>query len=249
MFTSKKFISSLFKNSNNRRISSFNSIYKTSSLFKTQKFNYSLLKDSQFLDEDQVSIQETAYTFAKNELLPNSHQWDLEQHFPVETFRKAAELGLSAIYTSEEVGGSGLGRLDASLIFEGLATGDVAFSAYLSIHNMCLFMVDSFANEEQKKLWIPDWLTMERLTSYCLTEPNSGSDAGAMKTTAVEKGDDFIINGTKCFISGAGVSEDYLLMCKTGEKEVSCIKVDKSCKGLSFGAKEKKVSFKLFVIF
>lgn len=151
-------------------------------------------------------------------------------------------MGFASIYAKEDYGGSGLGRLEASLIFEGLATGDVGFSSYLSIHNMCLWMIDEFGNDEQRKLWIPSLCTMDRFASYCLTEPDSGSDAAAMKTTAVEKGDDFIINGTKAFISGGSVSDDYVVMCKTGDKEISCIKIEKGTKGLSFGAQEKKVN-------
>lgn len=176
-------------------------------------------------------------------MFPNSHEWDLKGHFPVDVFKKCAELGFSAIYTSEKNGGSGLGRLDASLIFEALATGDVPFSAYLSIHNMCTWMIDEFANEDQKKQWLPEMISMNRFSSYCLTEPNSGSDAASLQTTAVEKGDDYVLNGTKCFISAGGSGHDYLVMCKTGDKEISCIKVEKGCKGLSFGAKEKKVRY------
>lgn len=255
----------LLKRSSNNRILS-NSFINKKTLLSTQFKNYSVLKgkllvnyqypyfnnhcnynsynqDSTFLTEDQETIQDAAYQFAKNELLPNSIEWDQKSHFPKEVFQQAAELGFASIYTSEENGGAGLGRVEASLIFEALATGDVAFSAYLSIHNMCLWMINEYGNEEQKKSWMPDLISMKRFSSYCLTEPNSGSDAASLKTTAVEKGDDFIINGTKCFISGGGFSNDYLVMCKTGDKEISCIKVDTECKGLSFGAKEKKVRY------
>lgn len=197
--------------------------------------------DSEFLDEEQIAIQETAYNFAKNELLPNAHEWDLNKHFPKDVFKKVADMGFAGIYTNEEHGGSGLGRLEASLVFEGLATGDIGFSSYLSIHNMCVWMVDSFANEDQKKQWLPSLYSMDRFASYCLTEPDSGSDSASMKTTAIEKGGDFVINGTKAFISGGGSSDDYIVMCKTGEKEISCIKIEKGSKGLSFGAQEKKV--------
>lgn len=154
-------------------------------------------------------------------------------------------MGFSSVYINEESGGSGLGRLEASLIFEGLATGDVGFSAYLSIHNMCLWIIDQFGNEEQKKLWLEKLISMEFFSSYCLTEPESGSDSAGMKTTAVEKGDDFILNGSKAFISAGGHSELYLVMCKTGEKEISCIAVDKSAKGLSFGKNEKKMGWNM----
>ena len=201
---------------------------------------YSSFIDSQFLTDDQKFIQETAYTFAKNELLPFAHKWDTEKIFPKEQYLKAAEMGFSAVYISEENGGSGLGRLDASIIFEALSTGDVGFSAYLTIHNMCLWMIDQFGNDEQKKNWLPELISMDRFASYCLTEPDSGSDSQSMKTTAKENNDDFILNGTKAFISGGGVSDDYIIMCKTGEKEISCIRVPKGTKGLSFGANEKK---------
>lgn len=194
------------------------------------------------MSDDQKAIQDTVYSFAKNELLPNAHDWDMKKHFPKDVFRKCAEMGFAGIYVNDEYGGSGLGRLEASLIFEGLATGDVSFSAYLSIHNMCTWMISEFGNEQQKKDWIPGLLSMDRFSSYCLTEPNSGSDAAAMKTTAIEKGDDFILNGTKSFISAGSAGDDYIVMCKTGEKETSCIRVEKGSKGLSFGAQEKKVT-------
>lgn len=203
---------------------------------------FSSFKDDSFLTEEQKAIQDMAYSFAEKELLPNAHEWDLNHIFPEEHHREIAKLGFSSIYVSEKYGGSGLGRLEASLIFEGLATGDVTFSAYLSIHNMCCWMISEFGNEQQKTEWLPPLISMDRFISYCLTEPSSGSDSAAMKTTAVSKDDDYVLNGTKCFISGAGHSKDYLVMCKTGEKEISCIKVDTSCKGLSFGKKEKKVS-------
>ena len=207
--------------------------------------NYSVFMDSEFITDDQKSIQETAYNFANNELFPNAHEWDMKKHFPKDIFRKAAEMGFSSIYIGEESGGSGLGRVEASLIFEGLATGDVSFSAYLSIHNMCSWMIDQFGDEQQKKDWLPGLISMDRFSSYCLTEPDSGSDAAALKTTAIEKGGDFILNGTKAFISAGSAGQDYLVMCKTGEKEISCIKVDTSCKGLSFGAQEKKMGWNL----
>lgn len=224
-------------------IKKLKSLLKPFNNFGRKKFSiYSSFKDDTMLSEEQKAIQDMAYSFAEKELLPNAHEWDLNHIFPEEKYKEIAKLGFSSIYVSDKYGGSGLGRLEASLIFEGLATGDVTFSAYLSIHNMCCWMISEFANEEQKLEWLPSLINMDRFISYCLTEPSSGSDSAAMKTTAVEKDGDFIINGSKCFISGAGHSKDYLLMCKTGEKEISCIKVDTSCKGLSFGKKEKKVS-------
>jgi hypothetical protein len=205
-----------------------------------QKRSYSILIDNNFLNDDQKVIQETAFNFAKNELLPNAHSWDINKTFSKEHFRKCADMGFSSIYINENNGGSGLGRLEASIIFEALATGDVGFSAYLSIHNMCLYMIDQFGSEQQKKEWLPDLISMNRFSSYCLTEPDSGSDSKSMKTIAIDNGNEFVLNGTKAFISGGSVSDDYFVMCKTGENEISCIKVNKDSKGLSFGAQEKK---------
>ena len=145
-----------------------------------------------------------AYKFAAEELEPHAAEWDRKKHFPVEQFKAAAELGFGGIYVSEDNGGCGLGRLEATLIFEALATGDVGSSAYISIHNMVAWMIDTYGDQAQKDKFLPDLVTMERLSSYCLTEPDSGSDAQAMKTFAKEDGDDYIISGNKAFISGAG---------------------------------------------
>lgn len=210
-----------------------------------QKRSYSILIDNNFLNDDQKVIQETAFNFAKNELLPNAHSWDINKTFSKEHFRKCADMGFSSIYINENNGGSGLGRLEASIIFEALATGDVGFSAYLSIHNMCLYMIDQFGSEQQKKEWLPDLISMNRFSSYCLTEPDSGSDSKSMKTIAIDNGNEFVLNGTKAFISGGSVSDDYFVMCKTGENEISCIKVNKDSKGLSFGAQEKKMGWNM----
>lgn len=150
-------------------------------------------------------------------------------------------LNYIGIYTSETYGGSNLGRLEASLIFEGLATGCVGSSAYLSIHNMCCWMIDEFGSEEQKKSWLPKMTNLEWFSSYCLTEPGSGSDAMAMVTKAEEDGEDYIINGSKAFISGN--SDIFLVMCKTGEKEISCIAVERTSKGLSLGKNEHKMGW------
>jgi isobutyryl-CoA dehydrogenase len=159
----------------------------------------------------------------------------------MDVYKKAADLGFAGIYVDEKYGGCGLGRLEATLIFEGLSTGCVPSSAYISIHNMCAWMIDQFGNEEQKERWLPELCTFEKFTSYCLTEPDSGSDAQAMKTFAREDGDYYVLNGSKAFISGAGSTDMYLIMCKTGEKEVSCIVVEKGTPGLSFGKNEIKV--------
>lgn len=147
----------------------------------------------------------------------------------------------TGIYVNEKYGGSGLGRLEASLIFEGLATGCVGSSAYISIHNMCCWMIDTYGTEEQKIEWLPKLTTLEYNSSYCLTEPNSGSDALALKTTAKEEGDYYILNGTKAFISGK--SDLYLIMCRTGEKEISCIAVQGDTPGLSLGKNEEKMGW------
>jgi alkylation response protein AidB-like acyl-CoA dehydrogenase len=214
-------------------------------LFKyIPKKRINMYMDSSFLSEDQKTIQETAYTFAKNEFMPHAREWDENKIFPKDIYRKAAEMGFSAIYTSEKYGGAGLGRLEASLIFEGLATGCVGSSAYLSIHNMCCWMIDHFGSEEQKAKWLPRMSTMEMFGSYCLTEPNSGSDAFSMRTSAKLEGDQYVINGTKAFISGD--SDIFLVMCKTNENEVTCIAVEREGsfgKGLAFGKNEHKMGW------
>ena len=180
-------------------------------LLSTPHRSVSLLVNDLELTEEQKMIQQTAYDFAREELLPHAAEWDQQKFFPKETMRKAAELGFGAIYTSEQYGGCDLSRVEASLIFEGLASGCPTTSAYMSIHNMTSYMIDSFANDELKKEWLPQMSTLEWFSSYCLTEPNSGSDAQAMKTFAKEDGDQFIINGSKVFISGASTSDIYIV--------------------------------------
>jgi len=199
-----------------------------------------------FLSEDQNAIAEMARDFADTKIAPFALEWDENKHFPVETLREAASLGLSAIYTSEDFGGSGLSRMDAVLIFEALATGCPTISAFLSIHNMCCWMIDSFGTPEQRAAYLPDMVTMAKIASYCLTEPGAGSDAGALKTKAVREGDHYIVNGSKQFISGAGTSEVYIVMVRTGEdgpKGISTLIIDKNTPGLSFGANEKKMGW------
>ncbi|XP_025098643.1 isobutyryl-CoA dehydrogenase, mitochondrial-like isoform X2 [Pomacea canaliculata] len=179
-------------------------------------------------------------------MFPNMATWDREETFPVDTLRKAAELGFGAIYCQEKYGGTGLSRLDASIIFEALAQGCCSTTAYISIHNMCAWMIDEFGNEEQKKRWIPQLASMGCLASYCLTEPGSGSDAASLTTSARKDGDSYVLNGSKSFISGAGATDVYLVMCRTGEagpRGISCILVEKNTPGLSFGKKEKKVGW------
>jgi alkylation response protein AidB-like acyl-CoA dehydrogenase len=198
------------------------------------------------LTDDQRAIQEAARAFAEAELAPHSARWDEEKHFPVETLRKAAELGFAGIYIAEDVGGSALSRLDASIVFEALSYGDVSTAAYLTIHNMAAWMIDRFGSEDLRKHYLPRLTTMELIASYCLTEPGSGSDAAAMRTTAARDGADYVLNGGKAFISGAGVSDVYVVMARTGEggaKGVSAFVVEKGTAGLSFGANERKMGW------
>ena len=157
-------------------------------------------------------IQEMAMNFAKSNLLPFAPEWDENKYFPKDVIKQAADLGFATIYVSEENSGVGLGRLEASLIFEALSTGCVGTSAYISIHNMCAWMIDTYGNQAQKDKYLPDLSTFDKFSSYCLTEPNSGSDAIAMKSTAQDKGDYYLLNGEKAFISGAGESDIYLVM-------------------------------------
>ncbi len=198
------------------------------------------------LTDDQRAIQEAAQAFAAAELAPNSARWDEEKHFPVETLRKAAELGFAGVYIAEDVGGSALTRLDASIVFEALSYGDVSTAAYLTIHNMASWMIDRFGSEDLRRRYLPRLTTMELIASYCLTEPGSGSDAAAMRTTAKLDGDHYVLNGGKAFISGAGVSDIYVAMARTGEdgaKGVSAFVVEKGTPGLSFGGQEKKMGW------
>lgn len=198
------------------------------------------------LSEEQEAIQEMAQRFAADELAPHAAEWDEKKHFPVDVIRKSAELGLAGIYTREDVGGSGLGRLDAALIFEALSEGCTSTAAYISIHNMCSWMIDRFASEELRRKYCPKLTSMEMIASYCLTEPGSGSDAAALKTKAVRDGDHYVLNGSKAFISGAGTSDLYVVMVRTGEdgpKGISTVLVEKGTPGLSFGAQERKMGW------
>jgi alkylation response protein AidB-like acyl-CoA dehydrogenase len=198
------------------------------------------------LNEDQVAIQDAASAFAAAEFAPHSARWDRERHFPVDVMRKAAELGFAGIYVREDVGGSALGRLDAALIFEALSYGDVATSAFLSIHNMATWMVDRYGSDELRRRLVPKMTSMALIGSYCLTEPGSGSDAAALTTTARLDGDHYVLNGSKAFISGAGVSDVYVVMVRTGQagpKGISTVVVEKATPGLSFGASEHKMGW------
>ena len=198
------------------------------------------------LTEDQIAIRDMAQDFAAETLAPHAARWDEEKHFPVEEMRAAAALGMGGIYIRDDVGGSGLTRLDAALIFEALSTGCPTVAAYISIHNMCAWMIDRYGDDEQRQRFLPKLCTMEHLASYCLTEPVAGSDAAALKTRAVLDGDHYVLDGQKQFISGAGVSDVYVVMARTGEAGpggISTIVVEKDTPGLSFGANEKKMGW------
>ena len=198
------------------------------------------------LTEEQQAFQDVARQFAADELAPFAADWDRDAFFPVETMRKAAALGFAGIYVREDVGGSALTRLDAALIFEALSEGCTSTAAFLSIHNMASWMIDRFGNEEQRQKWLPRLTPMELIASYCLTEPSSGSDAASLKTKAVKDGGHYVLNGSKAFISGAGTSDIYVCMVRTGEvgpKGVSCLVVEKGTPGLSFGAPERKMGW------
>lgn len=198
------------------------------------------------LNEQQIMIRNMAGQFAKQQLAPNAAKWDAEKIFPVNVLRQAAELGFAGIYVGEEFGGSGLSRLEAALIFEQLSRGCVATAAFLSIHNMASWMIDTYGDQQQRAKFLPDLMSMKTIASYCLTEPGSGSDAASLSTKAVRDGDDYVLNGTKAFISGAGVSHLYLIMARTGEagpKSISTFIVPKDTIGLSFGANEHKMGW------
>lgn len=196
--------------------------------------------------EEQRAIQTMAHDFATQELAPYAAEWDEAGFFPIATLRKAAALGMAGIYIREDVGGNQLSRLDGTLIFEELATGCVSTAAYLSIHNMVASIIDTYGNDTQRKRWLPALTQMTSFASYCLTEPNSGSDAGSLKTSAVRDKEHYILNGSKAFISGGSVSDVYLCMVRTGDaspKGISCFVVEKGTPGLSFGKKEDKLGW------
>lgn len=198
------------------------------------------------LTEEQRAMQDAARRFASEKLAPNAAEWDAREHFPVDVLRAAAGLGFASIYVKADVGGSEMSRLDAALIFEELSAGCTSTAAFISIHNMASWMIDRFGADEQRHRFLPKLTTMEKIASYCLTEPGSGSDAAALKTRAVREGDQYVLNGSKAFISGAGVSDIYVCMVRTGEegpKGISCLVVEKDSPGLSFGKKERKMGW------
>jgi alkylation response protein AidB-like acyl-CoA dehydrogenase len=198
------------------------------------------------LTDDQLAIQDMARKFTADAITPHAGEWDEKQHFPKDVIKQAAGLGFASIYVSEESGGIGLGRLEAALIMEAMAYGCAATSSFISIHNMASWMIDSFGDDAIKARYLPQLVTMDLMASYCLTEPGSGSDAAALKTTARLEGDHYIVNGTKQFISGAGVNDIYVTMVRTGgpgPKGISCLVIEKDMDGVSFGAKERKLGW------
>jgi alkylation response protein AidB-like acyl-CoA dehydrogenase len=199
------------------------------------------------LSEDQLAIQEMARRFTADAITPHAAEWDEKHHFPRDVVKAAAALGFGAIYVSEESGGIGLGRLESALIMEAMAYGCPSTSAFISIHNMASWMIDSFGSAELKAKYLPDMIACDRLGSYCLTEPGSGSDAAALKTKAVRDGDHYVVSGSKAFISGGGVNEIYVTMVRTGEdgpRGISCLVIEKDMPGVSFGANEKKLGWR-----
>ena len=198
------------------------------------------------LPEATRDLRETALAFARDKLAPHAQEWDETKHFPIEVMREAASLGMAALYVREESGGAGLSRLDAAVVFEALATGCPTTSAFLSIHNMVAWMIDRYGTDGQRARWLPQLVTMEKVASYCLTEPGAGSDAAALATRAARDNQGYVLNGVKQFISGAGASDLYLTMVRTGgpgANGVSALLVPKDTPGLSFGANEKKMGW------
>ena len=198
------------------------------------------------LNDDQLAIQEMAQRFTADNITPFAAEWDEKAHFPRDVVQQSGELGFGAIYVSEESGGIALGRLEAALIMEAMAYGCPATSAYISIHNMASWMIDSFGSAQVKQKYLPDLVTMEKIASYALTEPGSGSDAAGLKTTAKLDGDNYVLNGTKQFISGSGFNDVYVVMVRTSDhksKGITCLVVDKDTPGLSFGKPEKKLGW------
>src|ERR1700691_1603287 len=198
------------------------------------------------LNEDQIAVRDMARDFAAEKIAPHAVRWDEEKHFPVDVMREAAKLGIGGVYISDDVGGSGLTRFDAALIFEALAQGCPTVSAFTAIHNMACWMIDAFGDDTQRHKWLPKLCTMELLASYCLTEPGSGSDAAALTTRAVRDGDHYVLNGQKQFISGAGAGDLYVVMVRTGGEGpagISTLVVPGDTPGISLGANERKMGW------
>ena len=198
------------------------------------------------LTEDQLAIQEMAQKFTADAITPFAAEWDEKHIFPRDTIKQAADLGFGGIYVSEESGGIGLGRLESALNMEAMAYGCPSTSAFISIHNMASWMIDTFGSRAVKDKYLPDLIPMEKISSYCLTEAGAGSDAASLKTKAVRDGDHYIVNGSKQFISGGGANEIYVTMTRTsddGAKGVTCLVIEKDMEGVSFGANEKKLGW------
>jgi alkylation response protein AidB-like acyl-CoA dehydrogenase len=198
------------------------------------------------LDEDQIAVRDMARSFAAENIAPHALRWDEEKYFPVEVMREAADLGMGGIYIRDDVGGSGLSRLHAALIFEALATGCPTVSAFISIHNMASWMIDTFGTEAQRQAYLPKLCSMELIASYCLTEPGAGSDAAALRTRAVRDDDHYVLNGQKQFISGAGATGLLVVMVRTGGEGaggISTLVIDANTPGVSFGANERKMGW------
>ena len=198
------------------------------------------------LDEDRRALRDAAREFAEERIAPRAAEWDAREVFPVEVLREAASLGFAGLFVREDVGGTGLGRLDGVILFEELAAACPSTAAYISIHNMVAWMIDRFGREDQRRRWLPDLCTMARFASYCLTEPQAGSDAASLRTTARREGDHYVLNGAKAFISGAGASDIYVVMARTGgegARGISAIVVEKGTPGLSFGKREEKMGW------
>ncbi len=198
------------------------------------------------LTEEQRAIQDMALDFAMAEMAPHAMRWDAEKIFPTDVLRELAKLGFAGVYVGEDYGGSGLSRLEAALVFEALSAGCTSTAAFLTIHNMASWMIDSFGNESQRAKFVPPLMQMDLMASYCLTEPGSGSDAAAMRSRAQRDGDHYVLNGSKAFISGAGYSDLYVAMVRTGDEGaggVSCFLIEKDTPGLSFGVNERKMGW------
>ncbi|WP_308491971.1 acyl-CoA dehydrogenase family protein [Microbacterium terrisoli] len=196
--------------------------------------------------EERQAILEAVRDFAESELAPHAQEWDQAKHFPRETVQRAGDLGLGGIYVREESGGAGLGRTEAVAIFEELAKGDPAISAYISIHNMVAWMIDTYGDDAQRDQWLGRLIGMHDLGAYCLTEPGVGSDAAALTTSAIRQGDEYVLTGVKQFISGGGEASVYVVMARTGEpgaRGITAFVVPDGLPGLSFGVNEKKMGW------
>ena len=222
----------------------------STSIFKNLCRNFSIRSSAVSVDigltNEQREFQQMAYDFASKELFPNASTWDEKKIFPKDVLRKCAELGFGGVFAKEDVGGSALSRHDGVIIFEALSSGCTSTIAYLTIHNMVISMIDTFGSAEIRKKWLPDLVSCQNFSSYCLTEPGSGSDAASISTRAVKQGNEYILNGSKAFISGGGVSDVYCVMCRTGgpgPSGISCIIVPKDSPGLSFGKQENKLGW------